>query len=501
MNKILLDTNILIEREDNKPLSEDLQKFSKIMNEEKFKVYIHPASFKDIEHDSNKKRREITESKFKSYDKLINPPKFDNDNVFKEKLNINKQNDYIDGLLLYALYKDQVDFLITEDIGIHKLARKVNLEEQVLTIKEAITNLNIKSPNVPPTIRKTTVSELDINDPIFDSLKKDYEEFEEWFNDRKERKCLKYIENNKLGAVLIYKDESENISLKNGFLPLKNRTKISTMIVSSNGNKIGELFISWIVDYAIKNKNEEIYLTHFIKKEDYLVYLIEEYGFKNVGRNNRGENVFIKTIDKNIISNEIANKNYSFLDIAKKYYPYYCDNENVRKFIVPIRPEFHEKLFLENDIQTKIETHLDEGFSKYPEDLIANNTIKKAYLSHSQTKLKEGDLLIFYESDKKGISNIGVVESYDKADNLDKLLKLISKRSVFTLDELKKLIEKELSVILFIHSKKYENKLTYDELIKLNIFNAAPQHIQKLDHEKYLIIKENLEKKENPKWM
>lgn len=493
ITKILLDTNILIQREDNKPLSKSLQGFLILMKKDFFKVYIHPATYDDIKNDSDENRKKITLSKLNIYEELKNPPSFEDDECFKRSIKINKSNDYNDALLLYALYTNKVDFLITEDLGIHKRAKKFNLEEQVLTVNEALLSLDRKSPFKPTTIKKTTVDNLDLNDPLFDSLKEDYPEFNRWFEkiSKEERDCLIYTEKGKLGALLIYKLEEEIINLlANENLSPKLRIKIATMKVSSRGNKIGELFLYWIINYAISLGYEEVYLTHFTKENDALVYLIEEYGFQYVGNNSRGEEVYIKNINKKEILEEIEENNDSFSDIAKKYYPYFCDNDNVRKFIVPIKPEFHEGLFLKQIMQTNLESFSEEGFGEYPSNLIATNTIKKAYLSHANANLKEGDLVLFYETEKKGIADIGVVESFHKVDNLNELHQLISKRSVFSLQELEELIKEEVSVMLFIHSKTYDYKISYEELEKLGVVNGPIQSTQRLSHEKYLIIKD-----------
>ena len=140
-----------------------------------------------------------------------------------------------------------------------------------------------------------------------------------------------------------------------------------------------------------------------------------------MGNNSRDEEVYIKKINKNEILEEIEDNDDSFSEIAKKYYPYFCDNENVRKFIVPIKPEFHEKLFLKPVVQTSLESFSEEGFGEYPSNLIPTNTIKKAYISHANANLKEGDLILFYETDKKGIADVGVVESFHRVDNLNDL--------------------------------------------------------------------------------
>ena len=45
--------------------------------------------------------------------------------------------------------------------------------------------------------------------------------------------------------------------------PLKNRVKIATMIVTSEGYKIGEFLLKWVINYTLSNNIDELYLTHF----------------------------------------------------------------------------------------------------------------------------------------------------------------------------------------------------------------------------------------------
>lgn len=495
---VLLDTNILIEREDNHIISDSIQELLSILHTEKYNVFIHPDSFIDINKDTNKKRKEIILNKLKSYQKLKNPPIYKNDLDFCKKVKTSKINDYVDNNLLYALYRNEIDFLITNDLGIHKKSKKFNLEEQVFNIGQALDSFRTKFPNMSRSIEQTTVNHLNISDPIFDGLKEEYPEFNDWFKEiqRQKRPCLIYTEKGCLGAVLIYKEETQTLKLEDKTFPPKNRMKIATLKVTSVGNKIGEHLLSWIINYSINQGLEEIYLTHFVKEEDSLVYLIEEYGFENVGKSN-GENYFIKKINKGEAHSEIENSNLSFVEISKKYYPYFCDNDKVNKYFVPIRPEFHDLLFLKEDTQTTLENHFPDGFNEYPKSFIPSNTIKKAYLSHSSIKqLKEGDLLLFYESDGKGINNIGVVESVKRVDNINDLNKMISKRSVYSQKNLEKIIQNEVLAILFIHSKNFNSKISLNELRRLEILKKPPQSIQHLSHEKYLLLKNSFKNNE-----
>ena len=51
------------------------------------------------------------------------------------------------------------------------------------------------------------LSECDINDPFFDSLKYDYPEFENWYlkKAREEKQAFTYIDENGLGAFVMLK--------------------------------------------------------------------------------------------------------------------------------------------------------------------------------------------------------------------------------------------------------------------------------------------------------
>ena len=149
----------------------------------------------------------------------------------------------------------------------------------------------------------------------------------------------------------------------------------------------------------------------------------------------------------------------------------------VKKFIVPIKEKYHEKLFLSNPEQSALFGHIT----------ISNNTIKKAYLSKARINVKEGDVLLFYETPKKGISQIGIVESSNKNLNIENINKTVGKRSVYSQDELKSFAGENL-VILFIHTKEFD-KISYETLKKEGIIKGAPQSIQSLEHEKYLKLK------------
>ncbi len=72
--RILIDTNVLILREDPKVLSGELQRLLKVLSENHHTILVHPISITDINHDKDSNRKEIMFSKLGSYPSLASPP-------------------------------------------------------------------------------------------------------------------------------------------------------------------------------------------------------------------------------------------------------------------------------------------------------------------------------------------------------------------------------------------------------------------------------------------
>jgi len=289
-----------------------------------------------------------------------------------------------------------------------------------------------------------------------------------------------------LGAVLIYKREQEPIgSLP--VLPKRRRIKIATMKVSRVGHKIRELLLRKSFDLAIQNKIPEIYITHFTKEDDYLVDLIQEFGFFKASIQNRDwtdipEDVYLKKL----FINKEDIRGLSPSQISKSFFPNLYDGDRIKKFIIPIQPQYHERLFTDYPGR---QTTLTEHFGEF---IITGNTIKKAYLSHSSSKkLEPGHILLFYRSiDVKSLVSLGVIESiyYDLIDP-NKIISIVGKRSVYTLPEIEEFAQSPTTIILFNHHFHLKRPIKYEKLLKLKIIRGAIQSITEINHEKYLTIK------------
>lgn len=93
-------------------------------------------------------------------------------------------NDLIDNSLLYAVYKDCVSYLITNDKKSRNKAKKISIENRVLSTQEAIKLFNPREEKViriPAFIQFEYLYNIELDDVFFDSLKNDYKGFEKWY--------------------------------------------------------------------------------------------------------------------------------------------------------------------------------------------------------------------------------------------------------------------------------------------------------------------------------
>lgn len=389
-------------------------------------------------------------------------------------------------------YELEFDFIITENRDIHREANILNIGDKVLLIDEALqifrSYLSIDSKIAPPALKNKLVRDLNYEDPILNTLKEEYApEFERWFRkiSKEGRKSWTYYrKDGSIGAILIYKFEDGPIDDSIPPLPKNKRLKIATLKVTHIGFKIGELFIKMAIDISIRNNIYEIYLTHFTKHPDRLVELISKYGFVKVAVKINGEDIYAKKL---VVAPE-AKKYLSPLEISKQFYPSFYDGESVKKFIVPILPEYHDKLFTDYPIR---QTTLSEHDGEF---VVEGNTINKAYLSHSNIKsIEPGDLILFYRSaDIQSITSIGVVESmHIGIDEGEQILRLVGKRTVFSRNEINEWIKSNpVSVFLFRHHMHLPRPLELRELLDMGILKGAPQSVTEITQEKYMRIKE-----------
>ncbi|MDR0614224.1 MAG: hypothetical protein LBG45_12325 [Dysgonamonadaceae bacterium] len=488
MLKLLIDTNILIQLEDNKIINEKFASFYKLAISSHCKILYHPEAIpSDINRDSNAERKDIIKSKLQKYEILENFAKLTDE--FNNQLGANKINDKIDNTQLFQLYKGYIDYFVTEDKGIHTKAKRINLEARVLNISDMLAFLQeqfeIKIPQ-HPILREHSIREIEnkLNDYFFDSLRADYDGFDNWFKKcvRNDRKCYSLVVDNQLQALLIYNiEDAKDHQLPNIY---ETTLKICTFKVADTafGIKLGELFLNKMFEYCINQRINHLYLTVF-EKQIQLIELLKNFGFeRNEFMNKQGhpETRMIRCLDKSKITIQ---------ENSATIHPFYFDNNSVTKHAIPIQPQYYSTLFKDGKFR---ERTLFDGLEESIRE-IQGNTIVKAYISSSKRKkLKHGDLLFFYASkNSKSIEPIGILETCQTVDNFDDLWSVVSKKTVYEKEQLQQMLQekKELFVIIFRLIAYLKNPIKLDKIQKLESFKNKIQTITKISDSDYNRLK------------
>ncbi|GAI27432.1 unnamed protein product, partial [marine sediment metagenome] len=247
-----------------------------------------------------------------------------------------------------------VHLLVTNDNGIHSKSKLLGIEakvyrlEQVLSFIEKIfSEKDIRIPN----IKDEFLYNIDINEPIFKTITEEYPDFFGWFKNKapEGRKAWIFKDSNlnTIGAICIYKEEKNLFGIKEKIL------KLCTFRVddTSRGKKLGELLLKTAFKYCVENNYKAIYITLFPKKQLYLINLLEDFGFQSIGYNERRELIYLKKFFVKDI-NEV--NNLDNLTFHLKYSPYFKNDLKINKFIIPIQPRFHKKLFPDNQKQNQL---------------------------------------------------------------------------------------------------------------------------------------------------
>ncbi len=149
-------------------------------------------------------------------------------------------------------------------------------------------------------IIKKSLSNIDVSDIFFDSLRNDYPNFNEWFLRKKKENYYAYVtmdKNNKLLSFLMLKEENYqelNDVVKKYDLVNKKFLKVSTFKVSYTGNGIGNKYLS-IIDVTAKKVGAcLIYITVYPKLEVFIEFL-KRHGYIVVGNYNK-ELVLVKKV-------------------------------------------------------------------------------------------------------------------------------------------------------------------------------------------------------------
>lgn len=477
MLNILIDTNILLPLE---PTSlNDVESQSHLTNEFIQKsqkanalIYLLDVQKNDINRDKDENRRKLRLLACEKYQLLMNVQMSD---YFKGNFELSNLNphDFVDVSLLNALYCNAVSILVTNDNGIHSKAKKIGLGDRVYRLEDALDFINMQLPmdlkaeSLHPIINREKCYNLDIHDDFFDSLRQDYDGFDDWFQEkcqRGHRDCFVIRNESKIAGLCIYKNEEPSYEMKGKIV------KICTFKLKYSGTKQGELLLRQLFKMCYDSNVDWLYVTAF--ESNYICQFFEDFGFEcyREKKEDTGELIYRRHMKPSFDDRNVLEA----LPFHKKFgYRYFIPSKNA--FLIPTEERFYDRLFPET-------TTLDL-FGGEP----CSNAIRKAYLCNSNSrKLIPGDILFFYRthSDKK-IECCGILEKVLHSSNPDEILSLVGKRSVFSKAEIESMCSKsrDCFLMLFRQTENLKTPFNLESLKKQNLVNGYPQSITMISNE------------------
>lgn len=305
-------------------------------------------------------------------------------------------------------------------------------------------------------------ADINLQDDFFESLRKDYNEFDDWFDRKKNEKAqVLYNKDGKVEAFLYIKKEEEQVTDVIPELPAMPRLKVGTFKVNPHGTRLGERFMKRILDIAIFAEVREIYVTVFPKHQA-LISLFLKYGFRKLGTKTTPsgiEDVLVKNL--HVVSDDIY-CDYPRFDLSGK------------KRLLSIYPDFHSRLFPDSILH-------NESYSII-KDIAHTNSVHKAYICRMKVgDLQLGDKVIIYRtSDGQGpahyrsvATSVCVVEEVKAKDSFaseQEYVEYCRSYSVYTETELKEYYKdrRDSYVVRMLYnaalSKRITRKVLLDEV-------------------------------------
>lgn len=490
--RVLLDTNIIIYRENKKMTNYSVGHLFRWLDKLKYDKLIHPLTKREIAAYQYADPAEAMTLKLDAYQELkTQAPMAKQVVAFASTIDKN-ENDRVDTALLNEVFQERVDLLITEDKRLRKKAEGLGIGNKVLSINAFLTIVTNENPDLIEykalAVQKVTIGTLDICNEFFDSLRNAYSGFDAWFN----RKCDEdaYIcrddADNLLGFLYLKKEnEDENyFDILPRFQP-KKRLKIGTFKVDATGFRLGERFVKIILDNAIEQNVDEVYVTLFEDRPELetLAALLSRWGFEKYGsKTSTGETVLTKQM--------------------RQYLPELSPRQNfpnlvygVQKFILPILPQYHTSLLPDSILRNEDEHNfLEKTPYRY--------ALQKVYISFApERNIHPGDIVVFYRNGVQGnaghtgvLTSVAIVEeAISDFASKDEFMAQVQNRSVFTNDELEQFWRKHgrnQIVLKFIFVKSFVKRPILGFLWDTDIiaFPKGPRPFTRISDDQFNMI-------------
>ena len=215
--RALLDTNIIIHRENTKVTSRTIGQLFYWLDKLHYEKLLHSWSVSELKKYDDPNIQDLYDAKLTAYThmKTVAPQS----EAFVSALNDTPktENDRIDNQLLCEVYSGRADILITEDRRLRNKAYRVGLAEKVFSIDEFVSKCAVENPELIDykalSVRKVLFGEVDVSDSFFDTFRGPYKGFEKWFAGKCDEEA--YICRNDKSEILGFlylktEDETEN---------------------------------------------------------------------------------------------------------------------------------------------------------------------------------------------------------------------------------------------------------------------------------------------------
>lgn len=281
-------------------------------------------------------------------------------------------------------------------------------------------------------IEPRSFSDIDLQDSFFDSLRKSYTGFDDWYMRKINSDEEAFVSYDDFGHLVGFMFLKAEFDYDATIIPPMSgpRMKIGTFKIEPDHHTgLGRRFLAIALRLFAKSGVPYVYVTMFDGEgTQSLGILFQQYGFYLHGVKGDSELVYRK--DRPTVLSGDPYRDYPFFDIKTRI-----------TWMLAIRPEYHSRMFGDIELQS------EKGLPIVDEK--ATNTIEKAYLSASWDApfAHVGDNVIIYRTgDGRGparyravissICTIAEVKNLAEFQSSEQFIQYIRGRSVFSREEL-----------------------------------------------------------------
>lgn len=313
------------------------------------------------------------------------------------------------------------------------------------------------------------LADLDLRDPFFESLRNEYDGFDEWVGSHPGRRCFVQMDGDdrSLLGLLVLKGESGQIEGVSPCLKGEVVLKICTFKIEAHRTKLGNRFMQLALHEALSMGARFCYVTTFLHHEG-LIALLRQFGFERWGTvDSSDEVVFVKDFWK------------VHGDALRDYPRFSMKGRSV--YWLGIKRRYHSEMFPDSILAT-------EG-AELVGDLRHTNAVHKVYVGRmvDMKKLEVGDVLLIYCT-KDGhpspahyagcLTSVCVVEDVRPAlsfPSLEELYAYASPYNLFSLEELQRFYDKNRVVVKMVYNAALRRKPTLGEARE--VFHEQPNYL------------------------